>query len=1080
MANVKIIKSFGTDALVKLYQEVLAKTDNDLFETNADACIPVIICETREDLKRNGAFCPYEFVFSRQDLLAKWDCRSDKLILGTDIVKQRIAFLMKLYPHGIRLEEIKDWFAGTFRKYIFLDDRVHGTSGVIDLDNLEDDSIINGAVASQITNDDAKTLRARFVGKEPWNGDSMWQCQGLLAKLFQTYFKDKCESGDMSFVYAFSGTSPFTIGGVWNNSREYLIDIYRSNNLPRPCGDRSKFVTPTGKLNVLLIDDKPEKSPLYLVAKMAWADSRINEVNDRLQKINSDTDERTVLKEELIKLEERRKGLLGALRKMKFGDTLVDGNGALIGDGELLGKLFHVQELVIAEQSGFDVYEEASKQFRRCQDLGLTFDFALVDLCLKDQAGGDLSGYTMIKRVRQYFPHMPVIVYSKFRDMGHIARAFKCGATWFLRKGEEDKLPRHILSVLRPTGWHREWNAIKSGSDAPKFIYEKPDTVFADRFEHTREWQYLAYKSLEYFPGNFVFIRQMGGGISTACTFKATKGIKLDGSFLQAPSIVKIDTAHNTTMEYERYFRMIRPYIANEVGRIEQPERVLNRKYSSIVYTFAGKLDSAHELEAMSGLIEQDILYRSSCDYEKYRMAFDCIFDEILPKLHRVSPEREFNEFLEPEVYSAIEGKGNEKRGSGGSKERRSAFPNKFFGEVAPVEFHRSYIARMQPWKLVKLEESAVFVDQPLIGEDERRKVLRCYAFHNVAWDDQTGRGFLEAYDKEQHLVWIQGNIADHVARFRRQVFSGETLWIEENDIKKDKDSDYRGNWLDERVETAVNDHVRHCADAENLKKGNMLSEDAETDKDLKTFCKECLETFEAFFGVKSNGEKSLEHLKDLTKKHFIEIEDDVLKIAEHAWSNEWRGCVFKSPVGIVHGDMNFGNIMLELRKCLPDEKCPDITRKVEGAWLIDFARTRRDIIAHDFNVLFTATIALMFDKTLLEQREYEVALRKHFVDMVRKAITSDAKSLQSVPDAIKDDERFVFIYKVLRRIRAAALKAGVSQDMYELTTALCCLYTFKIYLNHGGRIRLAIGLVAIANIGLKSLKSRIMGLKKP
>ena len=52
---------------------------------------------------------------------------------------------------------------------------------------------------------------------------------------------------------------------------------------------------------------------------------------------------------------------------------------------------------------------------------------------------------------------------------------------------------------------------------------------------------------------------------------------------------MKIDTAHATRLEYERYFRFIRPYIANESGRVENPEIVLDDENAAIVYTYAGK-----------------------------------------------------------------------------------------------------------------------------------------------------------------------------------------------------------------------------------------------------------------------------------------------------------------------------------------------------------------------------------------------------------------------------------------------------------------------------------------------------------
>ena len=169
-------------------------------------------------------------------------------------------------------------------------------------------------------------------------------------------------------------------------------------------------------------------------------------------------------------------------------------------------------------------------------------------------------------------------------------------------------------------------------------------------------------------------------------------------------------------------------------------------------------------------------------------------------------------------------------------------------------------------------------------------------------------------------------------------------------------------------------------------------------------------------------------------------------------------------PVGIIHGDLNLNNIMLESRLHAPKMDDPDTTSMVSDVWFIDFARTRRDLIAHDFNVFFTSTLSSLFGKALLKDKAYSEQLQRNFRVLVEGAVSSKAESLKGVPDSFKDDARFAFVYKVLRRGRAAALKAGVSQNMYLLTTALACLYTLKIFLNQG-RIEMAAGFFAAAKI---------------
>ena len=164
---------------------------------------------------------------------------------------------------------------------------------------------------------------------------------------------------------------------------------------------------------------------------------------------------------------------------------------------------------------------------------------------------------------------------------------------------------------------------------------------------------------------------------------------------------------------------------------------------------------------------------------------------------------------------------------------------------------------------------------------------------------------------------------------------------------------------------------------------------------------------------------------------------------------------------------MNYANIMLDEKNGRPDK----------DVWLIDFARTRRDIIAHDFNVMFSATLSLLFDNSLWNdegiggEERYAKRLIKIFSKFIHDVMMSDH---DEEPDYVANDKRFTLVYKILRRIRKAALKENqMTLDMYILTTALCCLYTFKIYLKHDNNIQAAAGFLAIAHICIEELKKK-------
>ncbi len=294
--------------------------------------------------------------------------------------------------------------------------------------------------------------------------------------------------------------------------------------------------------------------------------------------------------------------------------------------------------------------------------------------------------------------------------MDHIARAFECGARWFVVKGEEAKLPRHVLRMLRQSGWHREWRAAQNHF-SPVFLPspESDASAFVRKFHREDKWKYLTYKCLEFYPGRFIRVKKMGGGISSAVTFKAVKGIQLDGEDLQSPVIIKIDSAHNATMEHECYFRYIRPYISNQVGRIDAPSRILNRDTAAIVYSFAGHADSAHALDSMANALSGAVRYESSCDYERFRSTLDEVFDEILPRIHRITPAREFGAGSVIDCHSRVVEP---------EEPKFSSYPNARFHEVPVVEFYKSYQARMQPWWQIVMSDDMTFISQPRYDEN--------------------------------------------------------------------------------------------------------------------------------------------------------------------------------------------------------------------------------------------------------------------------------------------------------------------------------------------------------------------------
>ena len=688
-----------------------------------------------------------------------------------------------------------------------------------------------------------------------------------------------------------------------------------------------------------------------------------------------------------------------------------------------LGEVIDIKAITVTAKYRKTVIDQAIDSFRTIIKNHETYDFVLLDLRLADKAGADPSGYQLIKVVKQFLPQMPIVIYSRYDDMGHISRAFVAGADWFVRKEDVGKLPRHLISLLSLWHWRKEWDSLRNLQLCNDEAF---DFVNCNTFSN--EQKYLAYKVLENLPGKNIHVKTMGGGMSSAVTFKAWKTVGDKGENLQNPVIVKIDSAFNTMTEYERYFRFIRPYIANECGRIEARNKIVDKDNSAIVYSFAGKNDPSHSLSTMKEQLAKDIKFLSRCDYEKYAHVFDTIFDDILPKIHRVSPKLEIEEGL-------------------------SSYPNPIFGEyfgekeIAKGGFVGNYLSRMPIANYYKVEQ---FVSQEFYEEkEENRKGVSRFEFHGI-WE-YDGHKAIEAYEIENGYpkltAILTGEVAELVVKYRKPV-PGQTLYAKVELVHKCLQDKTILDKIDERLAK------------EKFFYGKAESDGTGTKEVIRrTVFEELLKAFLSVDQVSAPYEtfvsseyKKIEELLDSTKSN--------------------SNLSFKCDVGIVHGDMNYANIMLDEKNGRPDK----------DVWLIDFAKTRRDIIAHDFNVMFSATISLLFDNSLWNDPgvgtddRYAKRLIKIFFKFIHDVMMSDH---DEEPDYVANDKRFTLVYKILRRIRKAALKidalgnARMTLDMYILTTALCCLYTFKIYLRHDNNIQAAAGFLAIAHICIEELKKK-------
>ena len=983
------------------------------FDKFGDTCLPLFLCLSYDTIRSHGFNVPREFVFE-VGLLPNPDYEDERAheperhceIVG-DSLLVRLNLLEKLdLGRKISKADIRDWCSGAFRRFLFNDANVHGTSGTLNLSEVEDANSLEffckkwfGCGIENESDRQRKNriwLRNRFEcaydeekSEAQCKNDPLFIYRDVLKQIFLVEFDYvKC---------FFSSKNEWTqeqkekIKSFFSRGKETCGGVADSPHLPFPRGLALRFVSPRDRISILVVDDDAEKE----VAELRSAFARELEGLFNFQP-----------------LERKRNSYLT--------------DNAFIGE---------VLRAIKDKASPFDANGEYD-----CKKAFKYYDGILLDLSLGEEAGSDLMGYQLIKFFRQFMPAVPLIIYSEHEDMGHIARAFQEGARWFLKKSEaKQKLARHFISLKARREWKKEWKVLLS-----QFVFDvdQRNQKFNGKFLRKGSWQYLTLKSLESLPGHYIRIKPMGGGISSAATFMAQKGVigkQGKGTDYQSPVIIKIDSIFNTRMEYERYFRFVRPYIANEAGRVERQELILNAENSAIVYTFAGRRDASHELKTLDDLLRDDLLSRDTCDYEKYRKVFDSLFDEIIKRLHRVSPEAEFRDSAElPSKVSMY-----------------SDYPNHTFGELVrrcdldrggnDSWFFSNYTYRMPIERSVSEFEIDTNTNDK-IGVNA--KPFQVYGVYKAAPSNEPDPQYpyrweieCQHYDtgrRDYEKVVLRGDKASFYARFRKYVRPGMVLPVVEINGGAEQEVMSWG------VKDINNGGACACLSVGKVSHDGSLAQDVAFSEKSSLKISPSLHKFcQDFAKVEVKNEQRLVAMRDALQR----LCDD-------------HSARFVCPVGIVHGDLNFKNIMIDSRVHPPKSEKPDITRTLTDVWLIDFARTRRDVVSHDFNVAFTATLPLLFQSALVgehkeqkdgsdgfnpsgEQVEYLDNLNLILEPFLRHVLFD---AFDSLADSFVEDRRLVFVYRILRRIHHAAIEAGLSEDMYLLTTALSCFYSFKIY----------------------------------
>lgn len=490
---------------------------------------------------------------------------SDIFSSGMEICKKEILQRLEFLKPA-SLAEYKAWFVPLFRRYCFQDEYAHGGSHCLELPRVGDfgglyerenpatkrDKKIKALIDCQHVNDNGF---GEFVEKDDTKEAHWFKARfgkdssetrdpySKYQEFLESLFEDELDALKAKYN-KICGAKPDARCGAWRDFKATMAVCLSELVTSPEVGLPLGYMFPTKKINVLVVDDKGEDTITELKGEGGFPDI-----------------------------------FTFYPLTISIGDALSEGD---------------------------TIVNYAIEKIRAEVESGRSYEVVLLDLSLGEDPGYDLMGYHIVYRIKQFMPQAKVVVYSKLDDMGHIVRALGNGASWYLRKYNKSKLPRHIYSMFRLLEWKKEWRTVWSNRLCDfSFENAEDNRSFISAFDGKRK--YLTYKCLEKYPGVKITVKPMNDGLSRAVTFKAVKGLLVDGDPVQTPVIVKIDTAHATRLEYERYFRFIRPYIANESGRVENPEIVLDDSNAAIVYTYAGKQDPYHDLDMMKAMFVRDI-----------------------------------------------------------------------------------------------------------------------------------------------------------------------------------------------------------------------------------------------------------------------------------------------------------------------------------------------------------------------------------------------------------------------------------------------------------------------------------------
>ncbi len=469
--------------------------------------------------------------------------------------------------------------------------------------------------------------------------------------------------------------------------------------------------------------------------------------------------------------------------------------------------------------------------------------------------------------------------------------------------------------------------------------------------------------------GRELVARRLGGGIGGAKTLRIGFGNS------RSPVVVKLDQPFRMLSERERYRRFVHPYIANRVGRIDTPFVQAGRKFGGITYSHSGLAQGRSPGRSeITSLSLKDVLKEILSGDAGHRAHVQS-FSKLLPVLEEL-----FDGSLA--TLHAVQPPGDRRR-----------WRERFFGEASSLR--ESAELRVPATATLELME----IGCPLSDATEPQvdnlvyTIPVCYV---EEVEDDAITVVSEQVDvdgrRRSDRFKLVGPLARHLAKFR--VLRPLQHMRIVGTIQTTRSATLESFFKRIRASTAFRQPEAPAVGGRE-EWANIFRVD----------------------GQPVGGMVGEEGLFPFSNSNL----DAVLALLE----------VAQDRVGIVHGDLNVGNVMLEQDRDGGLSPHP---------WLIDFARTRRDAIAHDFVELEVDLVS-----TFLRPEDFGAAGTVPQVARARNFLATFDRPALELPLAVRRSGRLEFLFEAVSYLRRKAAEAGVLSLDYQSLLYIYYLIVFKL-----------------------------------